>query len=188
MAPPPFDLPSLAGLLVEIDSGRSGAGLTSALSLVVDAQRRGEWAAWVAAGEGTFFPPDAAAAGADLDALPVVRVAGAPAGLRAADLLARSGAFGLVVLDLGADPRVPPAAVARLAGLARRHAAVVLCLAERPATAPSLGPLVAVRAEARRERVPGGGFRVLLHTTRDRRRGPRGPLPAEECDGPEGLP
>jgi len=186
-APGGFDLPSLAGLLVEVSSDGAGAGLTTALALVADAQGRGEWAAWVAAGDSAFFPPDAAAAGIDLDALAVARVPGAPAALRAADLLARSGAFGLVVLDLGADPRVPPGAAARLAGLARRHAAVALCLTEKPARAPSLGPLVAVRAEARRERLPGGGFRAALRGLRDRR-GAAGWTVAVERAAPEGVP
>jgi len=183
---PPFDLPSLAGLLAEVSSDGNGAALTLALSLVVDAQRRGEWAAWIDSGRGAFFPPDAAAGGADLEALPVARVAGAPAALRAADLLARSGAFGLVVIDLGPDARVPAAAVARLAGLARRHAAAVLCLTEKPPAAPSLGSLVAVRAEALRERVPGGGFRVILRGIRDRRRAP-GWVHEEAREGPEGY-
>jgi recombination protein RecA len=181
-----FDFPSLAGLLVEISSDGPGAALTAAVDLVLDAQRRGEWAAWVAAGDSSFFPPDAAAAGVDLDAVAVARVPGAPAALRAADLLARSGAFGLLVLDLGADPRVPPAAAARLAGLARRHAAVALCLTEKPARAASLGPLVAVRAEALRERLPGGGFRVRVRGLRDRR-GAAGWTVDRECGGPEGL-
>jgi len=186
-APPAVEdgFPSLRGLLAEISSGGDGAALTAAIGFVAEAQRCGEWAAWVAAGAGTFFPPDAAAGGVDLAALPVARATGAPEALRAADLLARSGAFGLVVIDLGPDPRVPAAALARLSGLARRHGAAVLCLAETPATAPSLGAPVAVRAEALRERLPGGGFRVRLRVLRDRR-GAAGRIHEEICRGPEG--
>jgi recombination protein RecA len=76
--------------------------------------------------------------------------------------------------------------VARLAGLARRHAAAILCLTEKPATAPSLGSLVALRAEALRERRPDGGFRARLRAIRDRRRSP-GWVHDESCEGPEGL-
>jgi recombination protein RecA len=181
-----FEFPSLAGLLAEVSSEGNGAALTAAAGAVADAQRLGEWAVWIAAGEGCFFPPDAAGRGIDLEALPVVRAAGAPEAFRAADLLARSGAFGLVVLDLGPDPRVPAAVVARLAGLARRHAAAILCLTAKPAPAPSLGSLVAVRAEALRERVAEGVFRVRLRILRDRRGAPGGTR-EEEGRGPEGL-
>jgi recombination protein RecA len=105
----------------------AGARTTGAVSLVVHAQRRGEPVAWVErAAVGALYPPDLADAGVDLDRLVVVRVPDQPRGaapstgkttrrdgrtprgrlggttsaLRAAELLLRSGAFGLVVVDL----------------------------------------------------------------------------------------
>ena len=79
---------------------------------------------------------------------------GAPrTGARAADLLLRSGGFGLVVLDLMSCSRraaadVPLAMQTRLAGLARKHGSVFLCLTEKNSETSSLGSLVSLRAEA----------------------------------------
>ena len=64
----------LAGRLCELSSISGAALLTSAFRLVLDAQLEGEPAAWIAAGPGTFFAPDAAENGVDLDALVVIRV------------------------------------------------------------------------------------------------------------------
>src|SRR5262245_61171818 len=81
-----FALSDLLGRTTEIscEPGR-GSSLTFAVALVAAAQRDREPAAWIRTGDGTFFPPDAAAAGVELSALVVVRVDGARAGGRAAD-------------------------------------------------------------------------------------------------------
>lgn len=123
---PAWGLAELAGRLVELSGPGDSAALTLAFGLVLDAQRRDEPAAWITVPQHAFFPPDVAAGGVDLDALLVVRVPDAVAAGRAADRLVRSGAFGLVVLDLGADARLPAPLVARLSGLAQKyHAAIV---------------------------------------------------------------
>ena len=70
------------------------------MSLVLDAQCSAEPVAWVTRPGTTFFPPDVADNGIDLGGLAVVVVPSPTAVLRAADCLLRSGAFGLVVLDL----------------------------------------------------------------------------------------
>ncbi len=102
-----WKLAALAGRVSEL----SGFGPTSALSLtfslVLEAQQRGEPVAWITSRTSTFFPPDAAANGVDLDALPVVFVPDAPAAARAAECLGRSGAFGLLVLDLVSCTEAP---------------------------------------------------------------------------------
>src|SRR5262245_33689771 len=100
-AEPRWGFAELAGRLVELAGWRSGAALSSALELVVDAQRAREPAVWVGPRARAFFPPDAQSAGVDLAALAVVRLADAQDIPFAADVLARSGAFGLIVLDLG---------------------------------------------------------------------------------------
>lgn len=98
-----WTLPALSGRLVELPPGLGASGaLSLAFSLVLEAQRQGEVAAWIGRGAGGFYPPDAALGGVDLSALAVVRVEGASAQARAADKLLRSGAFGLLILDLGA--------------------------------------------------------------------------------------
>jgi recombination protein RecA len=178
-------LEELAGRLVELSGHGASAVLTLAMRLVVDAQRRGEPAAWITAAGSSFYPPDAAEAGVDLDALLVVRVPEAAAVGRAADPLLRSGGFGLAVLDLGVAPLLD-ALQSRLLGLAQTHQAAVLCLTARKRDAGSLGSLVSLRAEAVRVRVAEGRFRVELQVLKDKRRGP-GWKQAEEHRGAAGL-
>ena len=185
--PARWDLPELEGRLVEISGEGASAALTCAFGLVVEAQGRGENAAWISARRDGFFPPDAAAGGVDLGALPVVSTAGVLAAGRAASHLLRSGAFGLVVLDLGEGAELPAPLLSRLTGLAQRHGAVLLALTDKGGETPSLGSLVSLRAEARREELPGGGgFRCELVILKDKRRGP-GARFVEVCHGPAGL-
>lgn len=179
-------LESFAGRLAEISGGRASSALTLAFRLAWEAQRQGEPVAWVGRRERAFFPPDAAEAGVDLDGLVAVWAPGAIAVARAADLLVRSGAFGLVVLDLGEAAALPPAALARLAGLALKHRTAMLCLTEKEPGRPSLGPLVSMRAEADRSRRPEGRFLCRARVVKDKRCGP-GWEYEEICRGPDGL-
>ena len=179
-ARPPFEaLPS--GAVVEV-CGRPGRGAfaqtTWAAGAVLATQRRGEPAAWIEAQPGLVFAPDLAEHGIDLAALPFVRV---PPGrgrrwaaplLRAAEILLRSGGFGLVVVDLRppgpAPPVVAPAGAARLSALARRHRSCVLLLSCKDAGAPSLGPMVGLRLLARRTRHAFGVFAVSSDVVRNK--------------------
>ncbi|MCA9726375.1 MAG: hypothetical protein KC729_01750, partial [Candidatus Eisenbacteria bacterium] len=95
-----WGLDALAGRFVELSSGASTPMLTIAIGLVVQAQERAEPAVWIATGPSSFYPPDAAESGVDLEALPVIRVRGVLEGARAADIVLRSGAVTLAVLDL----------------------------------------------------------------------------------------
>jgi recombination protein RecA len=133
-----------------------------------------------------FYPPDVAEAGVDLGALAVVRAPGTRRAARAADHLLRSGGFGLVVLDVGADDRMPVAFQTRLAGLAKKHDAALLCITEKEDRRPSLGSLVSLRAEAIRTERAGDRFRCEVRVLKDKRRGP-GWTHVEVCHGPDGL-
>src|SRR5262249_35294407 len=146
----PWTRPDLAGRLVELSAARASATLTAAVALVLDAQRRGETSAWVTSRETAFFPPDVAAQGVDLDALPVVRVPGARHVARAGERLVRSGAFDLVVLDLGAAFDVPLPLATRLLGLAERHETAIVFVTRKSARIASVSSLVSLRVEARR--------------------------------------
>jgi recombination protein RecA len=143
-------------------------------NLVLDAQREGAQAAWIMPGEALFFAPDVVESGIDLDALVVVRVPAAPAGARAADKLLRSGVFGIVVVDLGLDPRLPTPLLARLASLAQRNHAALIFLTGRASagTSSSLGSLISLRVRARRQRVAADRFRCWIEVLKDKRRGP----------------
>ncbi len=183
---PRWALPELSGRVVELSGRGASCGLTLAVGIVVQAQRVGEPAVWVAAvSGGAFFPPDAAAAGLDLRALPVVQAPSPLAAGRAAEHLLRSGAFGLLVFDLG-EASMPVAAQARIARLAQRHESVVLCLTDKPVSAPSMGPLISLHAHAARRRVGDDRFECDLEVAKDRRRGP-GRTHREVCSGPPGL-
>jgi len=161
--------------------------LTLAFRLVLDAQRRGEPAAWIGRRDAPFYPPDAADTGVDLAALAVVWTGDAIKAAKAADLLVRSGAFGLVVLDLGSEARLPMHATSRLAMLARQHDAAIVCLTDKEAARPSLGPLVSLRAHtASRRRGEGGRFNCTASALKDKRYGVAWTI-AEVCRGPDGL-
>lgn len=181
LAPPAgeaaWGLEEAAGRLVELCGE---AVLTAAFILVLEVQGRGEPVGWVSAPGSVFFPPDAARSGVDLEALVVVRVPDLARALRAADRLVRSGGFGLVVVDLVSmeGERPVDSALARLASLARKHAAAVLLLTDRKPAAGALGPLVALRAEARRR---GRVLEVRVL------KGRPGKARREACRVPDGL-
>lgn len=180
------------GRLVEL-SGRAGCARTTvAVALVRQAQADGEPVAWVQPENGSLYPPDLFESGVDLSALVVVHVPRRErdrglSNARAVELLLRSGAFGLVVVDL-TDEHVHHSLdwQSRLDGLARKHGSRLVLLTQSDDHAPSLGPMVALRIEPRRERCGPGRFlldhRVLkakalsskLAGLRDRHRAPAG--------------
>jgi recombination protein RecA len=176
----------LSGRFAELSSASGEAALTWAMALVRDAQREGETTAWVMTPHSSWYPPDVAANGIDLGALITVRVPDAPAVSRAADRLARSGGFGLVVLDLGKQAQIPAALQSRFAQHALRQQCSILCLTEKPERAPSLGALVSLHAQAGRKRAVEGSFACTLTISKDKRNGP-GWGQEELCHGPPGL-
>ncbi len=181
-----WSLEQVAGRLVEISGVGATAPLTLAFGLVLQAQHQNEPVAWITRDDSLFYPPDAAERGIDLDALVIVRVPDGRAAARAADRLARSGAFGMVVLDLGAKVDVPAPLQTRLAGLAHKYQTALLCLTTKGDEVPSLGPLVSLRVAARRERLADGRFACGLTVLKDKRRGPTW-RHMEVCCGPAGL-
>ncbi len=185
-APRAWNLSLLAGRLTEISDSGAAPALTAAASLILQAQQRGEPVAWIGFGNSIFFPPDLVEWGIDLDALPVVRVPDALAASRAADQLLRSGAFGLVVLDLKAEARMHMAVQSRLAALARKHHAALLCLTRKKRGAPSLGPLVSLHGEGRITRTGFSLFDWEIRVVKDKRGAP-GWSHTESCRGTDGL-
>ncbi|MGD8375686.1 MAG: recombinase A [Acidobacteriota bacterium] len=183
---PDWGLSIFSGRVGELSGGCASAALTLAFRLVLEAQRAREPVAWISRPDRFFYPPDAAAAAVDLEALVVVRVEGALGAARAADRLVRSGAFGLVILDLGEDARLPLAALSRLSGLARVHRTAVLGLTEKDAASPSLGPLVSIRAEAARMLREPGRFVCRARVLKDKQGRP-GREHEEVLRGPDGL-
>ena len=148
---------ALSGRLVEIFAAKASAALTATLSLVARAQFEGERVVWISSRESCFFPPDAEMGGVELPALAVVRLQD-PGDIPAtADKLVRSGAFGMVVMDMSPSPtgrRRGEVRGARLAGLARKHDTVVIALTDERTSLAPLGPMVSLKGEARRTSPP----------------------------------
>jgi recombination protein RecA len=182
---PGWSLAGLAGRLCELSADQGGAVLSAAMSVVLDTQLAGDPVAWVSATSAVFFPPDAAACGVDLAALVVVRAGDARSAGRSADVLLRSGAYGLVVLDLGTSAALPTPLQGRLVQLAQKHDAAVLCLTNKPPDEASLGSLVSLRGQVTRRRVDGG-FVCGIRALKDKRRGPNWTW-QEVRRGPDGL-
>lgn len=162
----------LSGRLTELSGQGNIANLTLACDLVLIAQREGEIAAWITGKESTFYPPDAAQTGIDLSALVVVRCPEKRDLAHVADRLARSGAFGLLILDLGAHAEISLPLQSHLAGLARKHDMAVVFLTEKTDDMPSLGSLVSLRGRTCSRREANGRFVCSFKAVKDKRRAP----------------
>ena len=142
------------GRLTELSGPRGGGKTTLLRELVAASVKSGRWVGYVDAGR-TLAPVD----WVGLDALWVIRPKEARRGAWCADILLRSGAFALVVLD-GAPPLSRGAAV-RLTRLAQSAGATLVVTSddERSATLGSALRLRVVRAPARAGRGGSGGGR-----------------------------
>jgi recombination protein RecA len=168
-----WGLSALRGRLVELSARGATATLTAAIEIVAEAQEQSEPVAWIALHAGTFYPPDVADSGVDLAALVVIRAPDATACARAAERCLRSGAFGLVILDLvDRKADLSMQIQGRLVTLAQTHDAAIVCLTEKTQDTASLGSLVSLRAEALRLRDKPAEFAVHLRVLKDKRRGP----------------
>ncbi len=191
-----WTLGDLSGRLTEVSGWKDAARLTAAFGLVLEAQLCGDHAAWVTLEHSAFFPPDTAAGGVDVEALPVVRVPDPRAAGRAADHLVRSGGFGLVVIDLsGESPEerarpasLPVPVLTRLLGLARVHDVAVLILTRKLPEDASINSLVSLRVDTQWSACEGheGRYDVRVRAIKDKRRGP-GWTHVETCRGPAGV-
>jgi recombination protein RecA len=170
-----WSLGSMRGRLVELSARGASATLTAAVELVIEAQTQSEPVVWITFASGSFYPPDAADSGVDLNALVVVRVpkiGDAITAARAAERLLRSGAFGLVVMDLAGHAELSMVIQGRLVTLAQTHDAAVVCITDKTADTASLGSLVSLRADALRGRDRDGKFEVTVRALKDKQRGP----------------
>jgi recombination protein RecA len=183
---PDWKFENLLGRLVELSGAATTATLTTTASLILQAQFLEEPVAWIAVCDSTFYPPDFAASGVDLEALPVIRINDQRKAVRVADMLLRSGGFGLVVMDFGKQTVLHASAQTRLAGLAQKYNVALLCLTRKEADNPSLGSLVSLRASVCRARTDFNRFSCELRVEKDKRRGP-GWRRKETCRGPAGL-
>jgi recombination protein RecA len=199
--PAPGSLADLAGRLIEV-TGAEAMGRTSWLArLVAQAQREGETAAWLQMAPGMLYPPDLQGVGIDVNALVVGLLPDGPALLRTADMLLRSGGFGLVVVDLDGVPLRPTdGQLGRLLGLCQKHGAALALLTRETRAAETqgqdggglqLGSLVSLRLQVGRESQTGrellaGQCTLRTEAVKDKRRGP-GRRSEAEWRLPEGM-
>jgi recombination protein RecA len=184
--PTSWSLAALAGRLVELSGLEAPAVLTLSVALVSDAQQAGEPVAWVTSEQSSFFPPDVAEHGIDLEALVVVRLGDAHAIPRAGVTLVRSGAFGLIVLDMGDNRTMPTPLEARLVKLSQQRKATVLCLTVKSPEDSSIGSMVSLRGTARRSDKATDSYTCEVHILKDKYRAPTW-THREEYRGPMGL-
>ncbi|GMW02136.1 MAG: hypothetical protein AMXMBFR84_32720 [Candidatus Hydrogenedentota bacterium] len=168
---PAWTLATLAGRFVEITGGADTAALTVCAGLLAEVHAQGQWAAWVGGQSSCFFPPDLAAAGVDLRALPVVRVTGVEKMARAADKLVRSGAFAAVVIDLGEGGALPLPVQTRLVGLAKKHHAAIIVIARYDTRhgPGAAGAFASIRAETSKRGMSGDTFHCEVRVVKDKR-------------------
>ncbi len=168
---PGWNLQELRGRLVEISEPHPIAGLSFCFLLVREVQMAGGCAAWIGPMDSTFYPPDAEKGGIDLRNLPILRLTDIQSLGRAAEILLRSGAFQLVLLDLGYDHTISIARLAQLNGLVRKHNACAVFLTHKQHGEQSVGPLISLHARTSRQRVETDSFSCELRILRDKRRG-----------------
>ena len=181
-----WKLDAVAGRFVEISSPADTCALTISASLILEAQWRNEPAAWIAVRKSLFFPPDFAASGIDLKALPILRVTEVVKAARMADTLLRSGGFGVVIIDLGDAAKLTFPMQTRLAGLAKKHHTALLCITQTREQTGTLGSLVSLRGETRKKRAGFDRFLCELRAVKDKRQGQAWKY-TEVCRGPDGL-
>jgi recombination protein RecA len=180
----PWGVLSLAGMLVEVVYTPSPAVMSTAAALVREAQEQHFPCAWVTTEDHAFFPLDMMSRGIDLNQLLMVRVPDTTAVAWSAEQLARSGGFGLLVVDFSAGSSSVGQSrfAARITPLARRYGTVVVCLTR----GETLGSLVSVRVETWRARIAESTFENSVRAVKDRRYGP-GVMHGETVRGPDGV-
>lgn len=143
-----------AGHIAEL-SARPGHGKTRlAVAAMHHTQTRGRRVAWISEpGSDALFAPDLACQGIDLSAfIHIVPASPSPyALLHAAELLLRSQAYGLLVIEIrNCAPLYQKTAwQSRLRALVRLHSSAILILNNEVNRHHSLGPLISLRAKAR---------------------------------------
>jgi recombination protein RecA len=159
------------GRLSEVE----GHGATSAIvRLVAEAQSQGEPVAWITGATSSVHPPDLAAGGIHLHSLAFLRIkddAKQTTRLRAAELVLRSGAFALVVIEAPPAHDLPARALSRLHAMARRYNTRVV-FRRCHHSKVSLGPLIGLKIHVAREIHGSQGERLSFRVQKNKARQP----------------
>ena len=141
----PLSFFALRGRLIEVVVGPGTPALSLISLLLRRAERASEPIAWVSAGSSIFYPPDFSENGVSLSELPVVWTNGREQAFRASEHLLRSGAFGLIIVDLQQPGEMKPGRLGTLNRLAALQRVVVVFLNSRSAPHHELGSLISLR-------------------------------------------
>ncbi|QQR91718.1 MAG: recombinase A [Myxococcales bacterium] len=181
-----WKLEQLEGRLVELSGAECSSALSLCFDLILQAQNKNEPVAWLSTENSIFFPPDTQANGIDLEALPVIALPSHQALGIATERLLRSGAFSLLVLDLGSHQELSLAMQSRLASLAQKHATAVVFITQKTPDIASLGSLISLRAHTRYLHCGEDAFLCELEVLKDKRHAP-GDKHQILLSAPEGL-
>lgn len=191
--------PNLVGRLVEVTGGPRTLRLGWLTQLTQEVQALGDVVVWLQTLESTPFPPDLQRAGVHLETLVVVKLPDFAAQLRAADVLLRSGAFGLCAIDATAAQqrsldatRTLDNALGRLLGLCQKHGSALVFLTpakkmehtEQNFDGFLQSSLISLRMSIARDR--GDLQRVQVDIQKDKRHGRR-QIQAEMGQEPTGF-
>lgn len=165
-----WGLDAFLGRLVEFSGASGSAALSVCARLIHQAQKRLGLTVWVEGTAASFYPPDFAACGIDVAALPVIRSGNAIEVCCDADAAIRSGAFAVVVLSLGSKGRLSFKTQSRLAGLAKHHNTAVVLLTRSGPRCVSTSSLVSLRAMTSKRRAGHNSFVCDVRIVKDKRR------------------
>ena len=148
--------------------------MLSFLSLIIrEVQTEGQTAAWVEAADSIFYPPDFAANGIDLAALPVVWVPDVRSGVRAAEHLLRSNSFGLLVIDLPPHTIIDQGRLGKLARMAElNQTAVILITGQEDGVSFTLGSIISLRLAGSRIAQNGAAYTCVISAVKDKKDSP----------------
>ena len=175
---------NLIGILSEISEQAPSGALSFLADVLYEAQSRRETVAWVAGMESVFYPPDLSERGIDLSALTVIRTGVQMESLTAAEWLIRSGAIGLVVVDVEGQWNINDAALGRIQKVAERNLCAVVFLTRKGAQDPSLGSRISLRGCITRS--GAAPFVITINTIKDKRSNSRF-RQSRQYYGPSGM-
>jgi hypothetical protein len=160
-------LENLIGILAEISEETACGAVSFVTEIILEAQSRKEPVAWVAGVMSTWYPPDLASRGVDLGAVAVIRAGGEDESLTAAEWLVRSGALGLVIVDVEGEWKATDAALGRIQKLAERSRCAVVFLTRKRSQEPSLGSRISLRGCISRS--GSEPFHIVINTVKNKK-------------------
>ncbi len=182
-----FSYSNLVGRITEFAASRNAPVLSFLSLLIREAQELGEPVSWVEASDSVFYPPDFAANGIDLAALPVVWIPDVKSGVRAVEHLLRSGSFGLLVVDLPPHTIIEQGRLGKLARMADlNETAVILINQQEDGVSFTLGSIVSLRFAGSRTHQDSSTYTCIISAVKDKQDVP-GWSRVEVFHAPDGM-